>query len=283
MAEGENVPHPPVNRTGSFITEALQPWLEKYKQIELSESVIMPDHIHLCLYVNAYLPNGLSLAVSSLKGMVSRMRHAALPEHIRPGEIEKVFTKGFNDRIARTLEQWERQKHYVRDNPRRYLFKKIYPDYLLRRWIITIGDEEYCAKGNIMLLREPLLFTAKHHRKRTEAESDEYQEACKDHIDNGGVPVSPFIHVKGKAIRDYAIEEGGCYIRICSNGFAERQSAVGYEFDLMAAGRLLLIAPNRHDSQKRDLKYSYAQILNSVAARLVELHDSGITGSIHQG
>ena len=283
VTDGENAPHPVHSRIGSFIMEALQPWLEKYKQIELSECVIMPDHIHLCVYVNAYLPNGLSLAVSALKGMVSRLRHAALPEQLRPKEIVQVFTNGFNDRIARTLEQWERQKHYVRDNPRRCLFKKLYPDYLLRRWIIILGDEEYCAKGNIMLLKEPLLFTAKHRRKWTEAESDEYQEACKANIDNGGVPVSPFIHPKEKEIRDYAIEEGGCYIRICTNGFAERQSATGYEFELMAAGRLLLIAPNRHDSQKRDLKYSYAQILNSAAARLVDLHVSGTTGFLRQG
>lgn len=43
-----------------------------------------------------------------------------------------------------------------------------------------------------------------HRRKWTEAESDEYQEACKANIDNGGVPVSPFIHPKEKDIRDYA-------------------------------------------------------------------------------
>lgn len=273
--DGENAPHPVISPTGNFIIEALGIWLGKFPQIEVSEFVIMPDHIHLCLDVMAYLPNGLSLAISSLKGIVSRLRHAKLPDNIRPEKMVPVFAKGFNDRIAYNKEQWERQKQYVKDNPRRYLFKRIFPDYLLRRWIITIGDEEFCAKGNIMLLKEPLLFTVKHHRKWSEAESEEYQNDCKSKIDNGGIPVSPYIHSKEKEIRNYAKDEGGCYIRICENGFAERESASGYEFYLMAAGRLLLIAPNEHDSQKREMKYTYAQKLNKIAARLVELHDSG--------
>lgn len=242
----------------------------------------MPDHIHLCLNVREYLPNGLNLAISSLKGRVSSLRHAALPDHLRSGNMEPVFTKGFNDRIAYNHEQWVRQMHYVKENPRRYLFKKRFPDFLLSRWTIKIGEEEFCAKGNIMLLKEPLLFTVKHHRKWSSTESDEYQNDCRIRIDNGEIPVSPFIHPKEKEIRNYAIEDGGCYIRICENGFAERQSASGYEFDLMAAGRLLLIAPNEHDSQKRELKYSYAQKLNSIAVRLVVLHDSGVIGRIKQ-
>lgn len=280
LTEGGKAPHPIISPTGNFIIEALEIWREKFNQIELSGFVIMPDHIHLCLNVREYLPNGLSLAISGLKGIVSRLRHAALPDHLRPGNMEPVFTKGFNDRIAYNQEQWEKQKHYVNENPRRYLFKKRFPDFLLLRWIIKIGDDEFCAKGNIMLLKEPLLFAVKHHRKWSETESEAYQKECKTKIDNGEIPVSPFIHPKEKEIRNHAIEEGGCYIRICENGFAEKQSASGYEFDLMATGRLLLIAPHEHDSQKREMKYTYAQKLNSIAARLVALHDSGMTGRI---
>lgn len=222
-----------------------------------------------------HLANGLSRAIAGLEGKVSRLRHAALPENLRPDKMTPVFDKGFNDRIAYTEAQWERQRIYTRENPRRYLLKRMFTDFMLRRWHLKIGEIEYEAKGNIMLLKEPELLFVKHHRAWSAQESDDYQKACRRKIDNGSVAVSPFIHAKEKELRDYAINEGGCYIRICDNGFAERQSASGFEFDLMAAGRLLLIAPLEHDSRRRDMKYSRAQELNQIAFKLVETHEAG--------
>lgn len=280
LTAGENAPHPVITRTGWFIMEAMRLWQEKYPQIEISEFVIMPDHIHLCLNVTDYLLNGLSIAMSGLKGKTSSLRHNALPERFRMENMVPVFEKGFNDRIAYNDEQWDRQKNYIKDNPRRYLIKKLFPDYMYRLWKIRIGDSEFMAKGNILLLKEPALFVVKHHRKWTDQESEAYQAASKLKIENGEIPVSPYIHPKEKALRDYAIEDGGCYIRICENGFADRQSASGFEFDLMATGRLLLIAPIEHVTQKRDMKYSYAQELNNIAAKLVKMHQKGLTGTI---
>ncbi len=281
IAAGEQAPHSVITATGNFILEALKWWLEKYPQIEVAEFVIMPDHIHMCVHVRSYLPNGLSIAMSGLKGKVSSLRHAALPERFRQEGMVSVFEKGFNDRIAYNDEHWGRQIIYVRDNPRRYLIKRLFPDYMYRRWSLKIGDEVYVAKGNILLLKEPELFVVKHHRRWSAAESDNYQTACRLKIENGGIPVSPFIHPKEKELRNYAIEDGGCYIRICENGFAEREQASGMEFNMMAAGRLLLIAPAAHDSQKRELKYAYAKVLNTLAAKLVEMHDKGISCIIH--
>ncbi len=280
LATGDDTPHPVLTKTGWFITEAMKIWQEKYPQIEISEFIIMPDHIHLCLHVTQYLPNGLSIAISGLKGYCSSLRHKALPGRFRLDKMVPVFEKGFNDRIAYTDEQWERQKRYTKDNPRRYLIKKLFPDYMYRLWKLRIGNNEYMAKGNILLLKEPALFVVKHHRKWTEQESEAYQAACKLKIENGEIPVSPYIHPKEKALRDYAINDGGCYIRICENGFADRQSASGFEFDMIATGRLLLIAPIEHETQKRDMKYTYAQELNEVAAKLVEMHQKGINGII---
>ncbi len=282
VTEGATAPHPELNRTGEIIQQAVEQWLRKYPQIEVPEFVIMPDHIHLCVHVKEYLPKGLSLAMSDLKGTVSRLRHNALPDDKRPQKMVSVFKRGFNDRIAYNDEQWERQKNYVRENPRRYLIKKLFPAYMLRRWSLKIGDEEFIAKGNILLLKEPGLFVAKHYRKWTTDESENFQKQSRLKIENGDIPVSPFIHPKEKEIRDYAIHDGGCYIRICTNGFAERESASGSEFDLMAEGRLLLIAPAHFETTKQDLKYSYAQRLNAVAFKLVDLCQKGESVMIHR-
>lgn len=271
ISEGSQAPHPELLPKGELIKEALEKWLEKFPQIKLRESVIMPDHIHLCLEVIASLPNGLSLAISGFKSILKNLDTATFSESTDKNRIISIFESGYNDRIAYTDEKWERQKNYVQDNPRRYLIKKKFPDYMLRRWNLRLGEEEFIAKGNIMLLKEPEHFVAKHYRRWSETESENFQRDARRKIESGAIPVSPFIHPKEKAIRDYAIKEGGCYIRICQNGFAERDSVSGFEFDLMGAGRLLLIAPVEHESRKIDMKYSLAQRLNSVAFLLVKL------------
>lgn len=280
VAYGDDAPHTRLTITGNFIIEAMKIWLRKYSQIDVSEFVVMPDHIHLCLHVKSYLPNGLSLAMAGFKGIVSRLRHDALPDCFRSATMVSVFEKGFNDKIAYSNEQWERQRSYVRDNPRRFLIKNLYPDFMYRRWKVKLGDREFVARGNILLLKEPMLFVVKHHRRWSEVESDVYQKTCRLRIENGEVPVSPFIHPKEKELRDYAIDDGGCYIRICENGFDKRQSASGVEFDMLSSGRLLLIAPVEHDTQKKDMKYEYAQMLNALAAHLVEMHNKGLSGII---
>lgn len=269
-----------ITPTGKFILEAIELWKKKYYQIEVTQMAIMPDHIHLCIDVRCYLENGLSLAISNLKGKTSRLRFDALPEHLRPVDVPSVFSKGFNDRIAYSDQQWERQKAYTLDNPRRYLLKKRFPDFMLRGWQIQIGEEVYEAKGNILLLKEAWHFPVKHSRRWSESESSDYQKYCRDQIDNGAVAISPFIHPKEKEVREYAIKEGGSYIRICQNGFSSRESAQGREFDLMAVGRVLLIAPTEHTTQQQELKYSFAQKLNGVAATLAKLCNSGIEGRL---
>lgn len=279
---GEDSPSVEILPGCEYVEEALSIWKEKFRQIFVAESVIMPDHIHLCLDVRSFLPEGLSRAIAQLMGKISRCRHEYLSGDEQSVPILSVFEKGFNDSIARTSQQWESQKAYVRDNPRRYLLKKENPDYLLARWMITIGSDCYIAKGNIFLLRKPHLFPVKHHRRWSASESDNYQRDCKIMIDNGSIPVSPYIHPKEKETRDYAANSGSAYIRICENGFAEKETAWGREVDLMAQGRLLLIAPAVYSNRKVEMDYSYAHRLNDVAARLCEICNQGILGSIRR-
>ena len=282
IMEGSEAPQIQLLPGREYIEEAIALWKEKLTQITIAEQAIMPDHIHLCLDVWSYLKIGLSRAMSQLMGKISRCRHDRLPENVRPAEVQSVFEKGFNDSIARDQRQWESQKAYVRDNPRRYLLKKENPDYLLAKWMIAFGEYSYTAKGNIFLLRKPHLFQTKHHRAWSEEESENYQQHCRVMIDNGSVPVSPYIHQKEKAIRDYAIDNGDSYIRICENGFAEKETAWGREVDLMAEGRLLLIAPMEHSNRKIDMDWKRAHKMNDVAAQLAEACNGGALGSIRR-
>ena len=265
---------------GYLVPDAISKWIGLYPQIFVPAYSIMPDHIHLCIDVTTRLPMGLSRAIGRLKGLISSSYHNSLPEELRHSEMQTLFTKGFNDRIAYNKEQWENQNHYVRDNPRRFMLKQQIPDYMTRRWVITMGDKQYMAKGNVFLLKQPHLFQVKFSRKFTDKESVEWTERSEGFLRNGSIPVSPFIHPKEKEIKEYAIEEGFAMVRVCTNGFAERESASGIEFKLMTEGRLLLIAPMEHNKRKEDLRYGYAQYLNGVAVDIVKAFCSSQTGSI---
>lgn len=198
VADGEDAPSVEILPGCEYVEEALSIWEYKFRQIFVAEYVIMPDHIHLCLDVRSYLSEGLSRAMAQLMGKISKCRHGYLYGDEQSEPIQPVFEKGFNDSIARTSQQWESQKAYVRDNPRRYLLKKENSDYLLARWLITIGDHCYTAKGNIFLLKRPHLFPVKHHRRWSMSESDSYQKNCRLMIDNESTPVSPYIHPRRK-------------------------------------------------------------------------------------
>ena len=265
---------------GNVVPYAISDWIRAYPQINVPTYAVMPDHVHLCVNVTYKLPNGLSRAIGRLKGFISSKYHLSLPEEIRPEEIQTLFEKGFNDRIAYNQEQWDRQIHYTLDNPRRYMLKKCYPDYMLRKWLLTVGNEQYVAKGNVFLLKQPHLFSVKYSRKYSEKEGVEWLDTCKSLMHNGGISVSPFIHPMEKAIRDYAYQEGFGMIRVCTNGFAERESASGNEFELMAQGRLLLIAPMEHNTRKETLTYDRAHSLNRLAASIVDTFSRNVSGLI---
>ncbi len=260
-----------LSSSGFVIPDTIQAWNRKYPTIYIPEYVIMPDHIHICMDVCAHLPYGLSNPVSNLMGMISKAYHNFLSPLEQPNTMLPFFSKGFNDRIAYSQQQWLRQIDYTIDNPRRYLLKKDYPDYLLKRWLLTIpGGLQFILKGNIFLLKQPFLFRVKTSRHYSQAEADKAMHEWKSYLYNGGIPISPFIHPHEKALKEIAIREGFSFIRICTNGFGERETASGKEFELLSQGRLLLIGQSHYNSQKEDLRYNYAQILNTQAASIAE-------------
>ena len=267
--------------SGVIIPDAIKEWNRKFSGIYLPEYAIMPDHIHLCMDVCTSLPNGLSRAMAGLMGKISSAYQLSLPIPERPEKMTSFFSKGFNDRIAYTQEQWERQQQYTIDNPRRYLIKKIFPDFLIKRWLLSMpGDRKFILKGNIFLLRQPSVFRVKTSRSYSPSEAAEAMNEWKKQLYNGGIPISPFIHPHEKELRDDAINNGYSYIRICTNGFAEREAASGKEFELMAQGRLLLIGQYEYKSQKEELKYGYAQHLNQQALDIANACNQGLLFSI---
>jgi len=263
-----DAPHTILTPAGEAIAHALTHWLERYPQIRLGAYIIMPDHLHLCIDVQHTLPHGLSRAIAALMGMTTRTWHDSLPTRDCPDPPLPFFSKGFNDRIAYTPERWERMNRYVADNPRRLLIKRLNPDLYLTQWEITTGTATYTASGNIMLLRNPDIEVVRFSRRFSAEEFQRYLAQWHRCVENGGVLISPFIHPQEKASKDHALANGGAIIKICDNGFSERHAPRGQEFELMATGRLLLIARTEHNTRAEKLTYGKAQGLNAIARQI---------------
>lgn len=254
--------------TGRHVADALALWIEKYPQIKVVEHVVMPDHVHLCVHVWHRIEAGLGTAVSSFTGKTSRLRHDSLPPELRPAELVPFFAKGFNDRIAYYPEMFERQIEYVRDNPRRLLIKRQFPDLYLDVWGIDLGDMSFSARGNLLLLHNPDLQVVRFSRAYSDAEFRSYVNQWKACVRNGGVLVSPFIHPREREMMEYALANGGNVIRICDNGLAVRDAPKGREFENIATAHYLQIAPFERSSHVVKMGYERAQQLNAIARRV---------------
>ena len=245
-------------RAGLCFEDALEKWCMKYPQIIVPAYVVMPDHIHLCVDVRTELPSGLSRAIASLMGLTTSA--------YKPGV--KFFDKGYTDSIAYTPQQFKTQQDYVLHNPLRLLIKRLHPDLFFKRWEICVDNVRLNAMGNIFLLKNPHIQVVRFSRKFTKEQVAANRRGWEICVENGGVLISPFIHPLENDMRKEAMTHGGRIIRICDNGFSERFAPSAGEFEMLSAGRLLLISPNDYDTQRAQMKYTRAQHLNTLAELL---------------
>lgn len=84
---------------------------------------------------------------------------------------------------------------------------------------------------------------------------------------NGGVLVSPFISTSEKAVRAEAEAAGARFILITAEPFGERYKPAGHDFDLCAAGRMLIISIN----QPGDLSRATCLAMNELAGAVTKI------------
>ena len=140
-----------------------------YPQVKVFELQMMPDHLHGILFVSEPLSCGLSGVVRGFKtgcGRAYRRLIAPLPvatesqqtvDGNHPGqqtmkgshpEHGLLFEPGYNDLVLRTDDEYQRWKHYLRDNPRRLLMKRERPELLHPFFDLQLGSRRYNGIGN---------------------------------------------------------------------------------------------------------------------------------------
>lgn len=242
------------SETGSAIKEILRKFYLVEPKIRILQYAIMPDHIHILLFVETSTEEILGRIIARFKVLADKA--------IR---INGVFAKGFNDQILKPSRSLDVLFRYLRDNPRRLAVRRAHPEFFRHVNALKIGDKVYQAYGNSQLLDCPFKEQVVVHRADTEEVRRRNHEQWLYTAANGGVLVSPFISSAEKAIRAEAEEAGGRFILITNKPIGDRFKPTGTDFGLCEAGRMLIISANIPGELSRQTCLSMNSLAQTVA------------------
>ncbi len=222
--------------TGECIAKALSNLKSEFPFTSILRKCIMPNHVHLALFVKEATDIYLGQIISTLKkGCSSEFGSLTGFEKIR------LFIPGYHDTFLTSNGQLKSMLNYISDNPRRHLIRINHKGWF-KRFEITDGKDRYEAYGNWDLLSEFQRVRVKFSSKYTASELESYKRLWHRTVFNDGILVSPFIHEEEKKVRDWAMENGGVLIYITHKRFPDRYKPSGKLFELCSEGRLLIIS-----------------------------------------
>lgn len=261
---------------GEIIRDCLAQLCLDYRGLRILNSIVMPDHIHFELFVTERTEMPLGSMMAAFKSGCTKRFSEKFPRSAIAEAGLPLFESGFNDKIAFRAGAKDAFYNYIADNPRRYLVKKLCPEYFFHKLQINIEGRECGLYGNIFLLDHPVKSFVKLSRDplRTvdyESKVREWEET----IRSGGVLVSPFINPYEKEYRDAAIRNGNGIILVTDYCFSDRKKPYKELFDQCAEGHLLIVSTEQFPEPPKVMNYLHAQELNGIAARIAQLPPQG--------
>ena len=239
-----------------------------YPMVEVLKVCVMPDHLHIILQVHEALPKSKKLGdiIKSFKQGCNKAYKRI--HHIPNTSHAPLFEDNYCDKILSRYGQLDYWKNYLDDNPRRLMIKMANPDLFTRRHYISIDGHECVAKGNIFLLNIPDKQFVVVHRRDSEEEYQHHVEAWMNCGENYGVLVGAFISEREKAVKMAAIERKYPLIQLTNEGMGAYYKPSGQDFDVCAAGRMLLISPWPDAPYKSKITRQECLHLNELAEKI---------------
>lgn len=223
--------------------------------LKAEQYIVMPDHVHILLWVQSELPEHLGFYIARFKNSINK---ASSTNHI--------FEDGFNDQIVSSKRNLNTLFNYIRLNPYRLAVRRANPDFFSKRNNLIIGDTQCQAYGNIHLLDNPFKDQVIIHRTDSQEQFTQNKEKWLYTAANGGVLVSPFISKREKETRAEAEELGGRFILISNAPLAERNKPAAHNFNLCSQGRMLIIAPQEPLDFSRNSCLRMNSLANTIAS-----------------
>ena len=174
--------------------------------------------------------------------------------------LDPVFTERPFLRPLSRRGQLQAMLRYVRMNPQRLATKRLMPGFFRVQKGIEIGGRSYDGVGNVALLQAEHFDVV--HVRSTMVRAAEHGDCqpLRDYMNSrvlearqGVVMVSPFISPNEKRVMNVLLEEQRPFVLLADNGFRDYYKPTDALFDACAAGRVLILSPWPHDTEKRHI------------------------------
>lgn len=254
---------------GCAIAKAIDQTEEQFIQVSIQHRVIMPDHVHLIMYVREPLPKPVGHIVNYLKAratFLARKEDAGFQTASIP-----LFQPGYHDRIVFADGILDNLRRYIADNPRRYWLRHNRPELFGSGILVASNVGEFCAYGNFLLLTHPVKSVLRVSSRHSPEERNALQREWSETARCGGVFISPLIHPHERELARRYLEEGAKVIRLTARSFGPRYHPAGEEFELCSRGQLLLLGDPRGKNGDSTMTRAVALALNDTAQRLSAL------------
>ena len=276
---------------------------KRHKEVRIIKLRMMPDHVHVILYVTQTMDVSIKMVVRGLWqgakkagreysasiNQISKCTTSISPNTIRynqrclSGEdsvcqnqpCEPIFSEMPFIRPMSRRGQLQAMIRYVEMNPQRLATKRLMPGLFRVQHNIEIAGREYIGVGNIALLQAEQYRPV--HVRRTLVEAAEhgeiqslrdYMNSCVIAARHGTVMVSPFISPKEKEVMAVLLKESLPFIYLADNGFREYYKPQDSLFDAVAEGRVLILSPWEHDAEKKHISRADCIALNTMAEEI---------------
>jgi len=109
---------------GEIVKEQLQLLESRYPNVTVEDCVIMPDHIHVVIFLHAKAGGAspsptLDDVICTLKSLTSR---ACKQQY----GVEKIFQRSSADHVIRDQNDYETRRKYIYENPMRWYYKFVH-------------------------------------------------------------------------------------------------------------------------------------------------------------
>lgn len=255
-----------------------------HPEVRVLQFCIMPDHIHVILYVTRTMNAGIKTVVRGWWQGAKKV--AALsddPNSIRDNQqsLSPIFTDIPFIRPMSRRGQLDIMMQYIKMNPQRLATKRLMPEYFRVQEGIEIAGRIYCGVGNAELLQRARYMPV--HVRRTmvdEAEHGDnrrlrdYMNGCVLAARQGTVMVSPFISKQEQAVMEVLLKEGLPFIYIADNGFRDYYKPQDSLFDAVARKQVLILSPWEYDPNKKHINRAECVAMNQMAEEICAASDA---------
>lgn len=281
-----------VQRTklGNALVEKLLNHPTYYPEVQIVQYCLMPDHLHVILYVKRPMEQTFNTVVRSLWQAAKKLGRVYDTPSINP-ESDSGLTNGentdapfpiFTERpFVRPMSRRGQLKtmiHYVQMNPQRLATKRLMPELFWVQEGIEIAGRTYKGVGNAELLQRAQYMPV--HVRRTMVDEAmhgddkrlrDYMNGCVIAALQGTVMVSPFISEYEKAVMEVLLKEKLPFIYIADNGFRDYYKPSAALFDAVARKQVLILSPWEYDPHKKHVSRTECVAMNKMAEEICSL------------